>query len=213
MVSKTTMNIVIGVMLLCLGSILTFGFLLSLPGGSNQASASAVEENNVSVNTKLVDSSTPNIFNYCTWQADFTTQIGKYNTAPAGKKYAVVTLNINNTGGQTYSTNPNYWHLKIGDIYYQYDTATYDDSLHHLTADIGPGGKITVGMAYLVDRNLSISDMDMYYNGPGSDGIIGSNEGIKPVDSSTPNIFNYCTLQGEFTTQIGKYNTAPAGKK
>src|SRR5665647_680701 len=213
MVSKTTMNIVIGVMLLCLGSILTFGFLLSLPGGSNQASASAVEENNVSVNTKLVDSSTPNIFNYCTWQADFTTQIGKYNTAPAGKKYAVVTLNINNTGGQTYSTNPNYWHLKIGDIYYQYDTATYDDSLHQLTADIGPGGKITVGMAYLVDRNLSISDMDMYYNGPGSDGIIGSNEGIKPVDSSTPNIFNYCTLQGEFTTQIGKYNTAPAGKK
>jgi len=174
MVSKTTINIVIGVMLLCLGSILTFGFLLSLPGGSNQASASAVEENNVSVNTKLVDSSTPNIFNYCTLQGEFTTQIGKYNTAPAGKKYAVVTLNINNTGGQTYSTNPNYWHLKIGDIYYQYDTATYDDSLHQLTADIGLSGKITMGMAYLVDRNLSISDMEMYYDGPGSDGIIGS---------------------------------------
>jgi PGF-pre-PGF domain-containing protein len=213
MVSKTTMHIVIGVMLLFLGSILTFGFLLSLPGGGNQASASAVEENNVSGNTKSVDSSTPTIFNYCTWQAEFTTQIGKYNTAPAGKKYAVVTLKINNTGDQTYSTNPNYWHLKIGDIYYQYDIAIYDGSLHHLTADIGPGGKITVGMPYLVDRNLSISDMDMYYNGPGSDGVIGSNEGIKPVDSSTPNIFNYCTLQGEFTTQIGEYNTAPAGKK
>ena len=213
MVSKTTMNIVSGVMLLCLGSILTFGFLLSLPGGNNQASASAVEENNVSGNTNTVDSSTPNIFNYCTWQVEFTTQIGKYNTAPAGKKYAVVTLKINNTGDQTYSTNPNYWHLKIGDIYYQYDIATYDDSLHHLTADIGPGGKITVGTAYLVDRNLSISDMDIYYDGPGSDGIIGSNEGIKPVDSSTPNIFNYCTLQGEFTTQMGKYNTAPEGKK
>ena len=68
MVSKTTMNIVSGVMLLCLGSILTFGFLLSLPGGNNQASASAVEENNVSGNTNTVDSSTPNIFNYCTLQ-------------------------------------------------------------------------------------------------------------------------------------------------
>ena len=213
MVSKTTMNIVIGVMLLCLGSILAFGFLLSLPGGNNQASASAVEENNVSGNTKSVDSSTPSIFNYCTWQPEFTKQIGDYYKAPTGKKYAVVTLNINNTGDQTYSTNPNYWHLRIGDIYYRYDTATYDDSLHQLTADIGPSGKITMGMAYLVDRNLSISDIDMYYNGPGSDGTIGSNVGIKPIDSSTPSIFNYCTLQGEFTTQIGKYNTAPTGKK
>jgi hypothetical protein len=117
MVSKTTVNIVIGVILLCLGSILTFGFLLSLLGGNSLASASnAVEANNIGGNTNSVGSSTPSVFNYCTLQGEFTTQIGKYHTAPAGQKYAVVTLNIDNTGDQTYSTNPNYWHLKIGDI-------------------------------------------------------------------------------------------------
>jgi PGF-pre-PGF domain-containing protein len=171
---------------------------------------SSAAENYVSSENTISQTS---IFNYCTWQGEFTTHIGKYNTAPTGKRYAVVTLKINNTGDQTYSTNPNYWHLKIGDVYYQYDIATFDDSLHQLTADVGPAGKITVGIAYLVDRNLSISDIDMYYDGPGSDGIIGSNEGIKPVDSSTPNIFNYCILQGEFTTHIGKYNTAPVDQK
>jgi Telomeric repeat-binding factor 2. len=127
-----------------------------------------------SESTKSADSSTSNIFDYCTWQAETTKKIGEYNEESENKSYAVVTLKINNTGDQTYSTNPNYWHLKIGDMYYQPDSATYDSSLNHMTTDVGPGGKITTKIAYLVDGEPSINDMDMYYDGPGSDGTIHS---------------------------------------
>jgi archaellum component FlaG (FlaF/FlaG flagellin family) len=120
------------------------------------------------------DNSNSNIFDYCTWQADTAKKIGEYNEASENKSYVIVTLKINNTGDQTYSTNPNYWHLKIGEMYYQPDTATYDSSLNHMTTDVGPGGKITTKIAYLVDGEPSISDMDMYYDGPGSDGTIHS---------------------------------------
>jgi Telomeric repeat-binding factor 2. len=118
--------------------------------------------------------STNNIFNYCTWQAEITKKISDYYEAPENKSYVVVTLKINNTGDQTYSTNPGYWHLKIGDMYYQSDSPTYDSSLNHMTTDVGPGGKITTKIAYLVDGDPSISDMDIYYDGPGSDGTIHS---------------------------------------
>jgi hypothetical protein len=43
-----------------------------------------------------------------------------------------------------------------------------------MTADIGPNGKITTKIVYLVDGNPSISDLDLYYDGPGSDGTIYS---------------------------------------
>jgi len=59
-------------------------------------------------------------------------------------------------------------------MYYQHDTATYDSSLNQMTTDVAPGGKITTKIAYLVDGEPSISDMNMYYNGPGSDGTIHS---------------------------------------
>jgi PGF-pre-PGF domain-containing protein len=88
-------------------------------------------------------------------------------------------------------------------IYYQYDVATFDDSLHHLTAYIGPGGKITVKIAYLVDRSLSIGDMDMYYNGPGVDGTIGSTSPVKPLllvaDFTANTTSGYAPLDVQFT--------------
>ncbi len=122
----------------------------------------------------IEDSSTSNIFDYCTWQAEITKTIGEYYEASEGNSYVVVTVKIDNTGDQTYSTNPGYWHLKIGDMYYQSNSATYDNSLNHMTTDVGPGGKITTKIAYLVDGEPSISDMDMYYDGPGSSGTITS---------------------------------------
>lgn len=120
------------------------------------------------------DNSTHNIFDYCTWQAETTKNIGEYYTAPENKIYVIVTIKINNTGDQTYTTNPYSWHLRIGDLYYQHDVSTYDSSLNQMTTDVGPGGKITTKIAYLVDGNPSISDLDLYYDGPGSDGIIYS---------------------------------------
>lgn len=59
-------------------------------------------------------------------------------------------------------------------MYYQSDSATYDSSLNHMTTDLGPGGKITTKIAYLVDGEPSVSDLDLYYDGPGSDGTIYS---------------------------------------
>lgn len=134
----------------------------------------SVDNTDTSESTTSGDSSTYNIFDYCTWQAETTKNIGDYYKAPENKIYVIVTVKIDNTGDQTYSTNPNYWHLKIGDMYYQYDSSTFDSSLNHMTADIGPNGKITTKIVYLVDGNPSISDLDLYYDGPGSDGTIYS---------------------------------------
>jgi len=137
---------------------------------SSQVSESSADNNK---STKLVDGS-GDISKYCTWEAHKTRTIGEYYKAPENKIYVVVTIKIDNTGDQTYSTNSYNWHLRIGDIYYQHDTATYDNSLNHMTTDVGPGGKITTKMAYLVDGDPSIGDLDLYYDGPGSDGAIYS---------------------------------------
>ncbi|RXA19915.1 DUF4352 domain-containing protein [Methanosarcina sp. MSH10X1] len=142
--------------------------------GGIHPSEETIDNADTSESTKSADSSTHNIFDYCTWQAETTKKIGEYSEAPENKNYVLVTLKINNTGDQTYSTNPGYWHLKIGDMYYQHDSSTYDSSLNHMTTDVGPGGKITTKIAYLVDVEPSISDLDMYYDGPGSDGTIYS---------------------------------------
>jgi hypothetical protein len=83
-------------------------------------------------------------------------------------------IKINNTGDHIYSTNPGDWHLKIADMYYQHDSTTYDSSLNHMTTDVGPGGKITTKMAYIVDGEPSISGLELYYDGSGSDGTIYS---------------------------------------
>lgn len=132
------------------------------------------DDTDTSESTASAESLTNNIFDYCTWQAETKQNIGEYYKAPENQIYVVVTIKIDNTGDQTYSTNGNYWHLKIGDMYYQYDTSTYDSSLNHMTTDVGPGGKITTKIAYLVDGNPSVSDLDLYYDGPGSDGVIYS---------------------------------------
>jgi hypothetical protein len=131
-------------------------------------------ENANTASTNSIESSTHSIFDYCTWQAQVTKKIGEYYKAPENKSYVVVTIKINNTGDQTYTTNPFSWHLKIGAMYYQPDSATYDSSLNHLSTDVGPGGKITTKIAYIIDGEPSISDMEMYYDGPGSDGTIYS---------------------------------------
>lgn len=148
----------------------------TLADEETEETESHVSEDNTdtSESTASAESPTNNIFDYCTWQAETTKNIGEYTKAPENQVYVIITLKLNNTGDQTYSTNGNYWHLKIGDMYYQYDSATYDSSLNHMTADIGPGGKITTKIAYLVDGNPAISDLELYYDGPGSDGTIYS---------------------------------------
>ena len=179
MVSQSQMNIIIGILILSIGII--FGVGLSGLANTQTPTEQPVNDppvNDPPVNDPPVKVEAPvlqgSIFDYCTWQAETTKNIGDYSKAPENKIYVIVTVKIDNTGDQTYSTNPNYWHLKIGDMYYQYDSSTFDSSLNHMTADIGPNGKITTKIVYLVDGNPSISDLDLYYDGPGSDGTIYS---------------------------------------
>ena len=67
-----------------------------------------VSEDNTdtSESTASAESPTNDIFDYCTWQAETTKNIGEYNKAPENQIYVVVTIKIDNTGDQTYSTNP-----------------------------------------------------------------------------------------------------------
>jgi hypothetical protein len=141
------------------------------PEQENSTPSDSVDTNE---DTKSVDSSTHDIFDYCTWEARITHTIGEYSKAPDNKTYIIVTLKIDNTGDQTYSTNPNYWHLKVGDRYYQYNSNTFDKSINFLSADVAPSGKLTTEIVYLVDGEPSISNMDLYYDGPGLDQTIHS---------------------------------------
>jgi hypothetical protein len=137
-------------------------------------SEEATDNADTNDNTKSSDSSIHSIFDYCTWEARTTRTIGEYSKAPENQTYVIVTLKIDNTGDQTYSTNPGYWHLKVGDRYYQHSTETYDNAINHLSADVAPGGKLTTEIVYLVNGEPSVSDMEIYYDGSGSDRTIHS---------------------------------------
>ncbi|MGB9938430.1 DUF4352 domain-containing protein [Methanosarcina sp.] len=94
---------------------------------------------------------TGTVFDYTTWEYYVTDQIGSYYIAPAGKHYYVVTIHVDNQGTATYNTNPYYWSLTADGITYDPDTATFSESIDSKTVDVGPGGKIDVQYAYLVD--------------------------------------------------------------
>lgn len=103
-----------------------------------------------------------NIFDYTTYECTLYSQIGKYNTAPAGKCYAVVDIHIDNTGTQTYSTNPWNWQLRADGITYNHDTSTYDESINQMNVDVGPGGQIDTQIVFLINGEPSQVEL-VYY--------------------------------------------------
>lgn len=104
------------------------------------------------------------VFDYTNWSFYTTDHVGMYQKAPTGYIYYVVTVQINNTGTQTYSTNPNYWPLSADGIIYDADSTTYDEAINHQTVTVAPGGNFETQFVYVVKGNPA--ELTLTYNGP-----------------------------------------------
>lgn len=98
-------------------------------------------------------------YSNCSFEA--TNNIDIYE-APAGYKYVIATVDINNTGTHTYSTNALYWSLISENVTYSTDIATY--ATNHQTVDVGPGGKVETQFVFLVPE--SSTEGRLTYSGP-----------------------------------------------
>lgn len=160
---KSSLKIGVGIFVGLFLLIIVIGMFSSSDNGSdsktNDNIAGAPEAENANVEDHQVEAPSESkpksgtVFDYTTWEYYTTQQVGQYYTAPAGKQYVIVTVHIDNQGTATYSTNPYSWSLTADGITYQPDTATYDEAIDSKTVEVGPGGKIDVQYAYLVDGN------------------------------------------------------------
>lgn len=109
------------------------------------------------------------IFKYCTYTFETGNSAG-FARAPPGESYVIVTMHIKNTSDATFSTNPWYWKLDVDGVIYEHDSETYDSSIHHLTAEVAPGGDTTARFVYLI-QGIYPSDKqyNLEYLGPGTD--------------------------------------------
>jgi len=136
MVSRTTMNIVNGILIFCLGVVLTIGVLV-LIGEHNQAQTSNVgQENITNTNTSSASeaASSSGIFQYCTCS---------FQTSPSEKNSLVVfLLHINNAGDKTYSTDPDDWCLEVnGKTYSNYMSSDFKNSENNSISYVTPGNE------------------------------------------------------------------------
>ncbi|AKB85843.1 DUF4352 domain-containing protein [Methanococcoides methylutens] len=99
--------------------------------------------------------------NICTydWELETTDRIGYDFYAPIGYKYAIVNLYIQNNADTPISTDPNNWIFVGNSVAYTHDSATYADEIAHQSVDILPGGEFTTKIVYLVDDDISTSEM------------------------------------------------------
>lgn len=143
-----------------------------------------ISENGLDITQQaVVNPNQTGIFQYCT--ADFQSYpgIGESYTAPTGYYYAVATININNTGTETYSTNPDYWTLTIGGTTYNWDPATYASPINHQIVTVGSGDNITTQFAYLVKGTpVKGEPLSLNYSGPGN--IVTSSPKTTSFESS-----------------------------
>jgi hypothetical protein len=162
MVSKDNMNIIIGILLLGIG--LIFGAAITNHNTPSDNVQDAMETPTPITTAEKIEAPTQdNIFNYCSWTYYTTPTIGEYHKAPSGYNYAVVTLNIKNTGTHTYSTNPFNWNFKVDGITYNHDDSTYDESIRHMNVEVGPGGNVTDQIVFLVKGDPT--SVELVYSG------------------------------------------------
>jgi hypothetical protein len=103
---------------------------------------------------------------YITVDSVLTKRIDNF-VAPAGYQYAIITLDINNTGTETISTNPFFWEFTADGVIYQADLATFSDSIHTQSVDVGPGGHVVTKLVYLVPDTIERGKpYDLKYTGP-----------------------------------------------
>lgn len=125
---------------------------------------STLHHNNTQDNTQEKNLQGEDVFDYTNWSFYTTDHVGMYQKAPTGYIYYVVTVQINNTGTQTYSTNPNYWPLSADGIIYDADSTTYDETINHQTVTVAPGGNFETKFVYVVKGNPA--KLTLTYNGP-----------------------------------------------
>lgn len=99
-----------------------------------------------------------------------TTALNSLKTADPGYFFVITTIELNNTGNNTYNINPNMWTLEWdGMMYYPDIPATYADGINHpqVIADeellVGPGGHETFQIVYQLQSTLS-SEPNPKYN-------------------------------------------------
>jgi Domain of unknown function (DUF4352) len=118
----------------------------------NVASANnvATPDNNVNVPSSNIPSSTNT--NVCDWDWKYvtTSSIGDYNKAPSGSHYAIVSIYLKNNADNAISTNPLFWSFTADGIKYTSDAATFDQSIHSQSVDVGKGGEMETQIVYLV---------------------------------------------------------------
>jgi hypothetical protein len=104
---------------------------------------------------------------YYDWEATKTDYIGTYysslneyqHEAKLGYTFAIVTIKINNQASQEVDTNPWNWEMEINGVRYNHDTATYDDSIGHITADVGKGGYFQTKIVYEIPEGATSASL------------------------------------------------------
>ena len=66
---------------------------------------------------------------YYDWKWYVTSHIGEYTTAPSGYEYIVITLYLQNDGGQSITTSSSGWNLIADELKYEHDSSTFDRSI------------------------------------------------------------------------------------
>lgn len=159
---KKTMNIVIGILLFCLGSIVTIG-LLAPSGGDNQPSASnAVRASSVNANTPAATATPPytGVFQYCEGSFQVT-------DPSKGGNVVVISIYINNTGDETYSVGTGDWVIEINNrTYNSYISGDFETSDKNNGLNVSPGNQGFATYAYRVDDKLVVgSPLKLIYKG------------------------------------------------
>jgi len=104
-----------------------------------------------------------NVFKYLTYESSTTKYIDQFTTASPGYMYLILSMHINNTGKQKYSTNPFFWTVTIDGITYSTDAATFSQQYNSPAMDVGPGGKADFYLVYQVKDTAT--GYQINYNG------------------------------------------------
>jgi len=88
------------------------------------------------------------------WKWYSTSSIG-YFDAKSGYQFAVVTIRIVNHTSIPVSTNPFYWELEAESVLYSPHTATFDDSINSLDAEIRKNGDLTFQIVFEIPKGIT----------------------------------------------------------
>lgn len=90
-----------------------------------------------------------------------TDQIGEWFHADSGYTYLVISLDIRNTGYDSFGTNPFYFSVIVNDVRYDTTWVGLDDELKMV--DLLDGGKISGKLAFEVPEEVTSTGYQLEY--------------------------------------------------